>query len=605
MTLLWSPPDDVRETTEIGRYLTWLERERGLRHDDYDAFWRWSVSDLEGFWSSIWEFFGVRAHAPYEQVIDEVRMPGARWFAGARLNYAEHLLGTDDDLDDDGRRRALADAGAARADLRRPARGGGARSRRPAAPGRRPRRPRRRLPPEHPRDADRVRRDREPGGDVGVVRARVRRPQRHRPLRADRAEGAARRVRLRLPRQARRPARAGGGDQGRAAEPRARGPRPYGPDSAARGDRLGRAARRGRAAGVRLRRVRPPAVRAVLLGHHGAAEGDRPRSRRHAARAPQDAVARLGPGAGRAPAVVHDDGLDDVERARLGAAHARVDRDDRRRPGVAGPVVPVGARAGDAADADGGQPRVPDGLPQGRASSRGGASTSRASASSAPPARRCPPRAIATSTSSSGARCCCSTAAAAPTSAPGSSPAASSSRSGRARSPAARRAARSQAFDADGEPVVGELGELVITKPMPSMPVRFWNDPGGERYRDAYFAMYPGVWRQGDWVRFTERGSCVITGRSDATLNRGGVRLGTSELYAVVHGHARGRRQPRRPPRGRRGRGGRAAAVRRARRRRPARRRPARADRRRPARRALAAPRARPHRRRARRSPRR
>jgi acetoacetyl-CoA synthase len=91
-----------------------------------------------------------------------------------------------------------------------------------------------------------------------------------------------------------------------------------------------------------------------------------------------------------------------------------------------------------------------------------------------------------------------------------------------------------KAFDADGNEVVGELGELVITKPMPSMPVRFWNDPGDRRYRDSYFGLFPGVWRQGDWVLFTERGSCVITGRSDATLNRGGVRLGTSELYAVV-----------------------------------------------------------------------
>ena len=92
----------------------------------------------------------------------------------------------------------------------------------------------------------------------------------------------------------------------------------------------------------------------------------------------------------------------------------------------------------------------------------------------------------------------------------------------------------SAAFSPEGEPVVGELGELVIRQPMPSMPVSFWNDPGGARYRAAYFDHYPGVWRFGDWIMFTERGSSVITGRSDATLNRGGVRLGTSELYAVV-----------------------------------------------------------------------
>ncbi len=90
------------------------------------------------------------------------------------------------------------------------------------------------------------------------------------------------------------------------------------------------------------------------------------------------------------------------------------------------------------------------------------------------------------------------------------------------------------AFNPDGRPVVGEEGELVITAPMPSMPVGFWNDPDGARYREAYFAIFPGAWRHGDWITVTERGSCIISGRSDATLNRGGVRIGTAEFYAVV-----------------------------------------------------------------------
>jgi acetoacetyl-CoA synthetase len=90
------------------------------------------------------------------------------------------------------------------------------------------------------------------------------------------------------------------------------------------------------------------------------------------------------------------------------------------------------------------------------------------------------------------------------------------------------------AFDFDGNEVVGRLGELVIRQPSPSMPVRLWGDDDGSRYRAAYFDMYPGVWRQGDWVRFSDQGTCVLTGRSDATLNRGGVRMGTSELYTVV-----------------------------------------------------------------------
>jgi acetoacetyl-CoA synthetase len=96
--------------------------------------------------------------------------------------------------------------------------------------------------------------------------------------------------------------------------------------------------------------------------------------------------------------------------------------------------------------------------------------------------------------------------------------------------------ARVEAYDPSGRPVIGELGELVITAPMPSMPVGFWGDADGSRYREAYFNVFPGVWRHGDWITITSRGTCVITGRSDATLNRGGVRLGTSEFYSVVEG---------------------------------------------------------------------
>jgi acetoacetyl-CoA synthetase len=91
-----------------------------------------------------------------------------------------------------------------------------------------------------------------------------------------------------------------------------------------------------------------------------------------------------------------------------------------------------------------------------------------------------------------------------------------------------------QAFDEAGLPLVDEVGELVITQPLPSMPLCFWNDPGGERLREAYFAMYPGVWRHGDWIEITSRGTAIIYGRSDSTINRGGVRMGTSEIYAAV-----------------------------------------------------------------------
>jgi acetoacetyl-CoA synthetase len=93
-----------------------------------------------------------------------------------------------------------------------------------------------------------------------------------------------------------------------------------------------------------------------------------------------------------------------------------------------------------------------------------------------------------------------------------------------------------ESWDPDGRPLVGEVGELVVTEPMPSMPLYFWNDDDGSRYRDAYFAVYPGVWRHGDWIEITERGTAIISGRSDATINRGGIRMGTAEIYGAVMG---------------------------------------------------------------------
>jgi acetoacetyl-CoA synthetase len=91
-----------------------------------------------------------------------------------------------------------------------------------------------------------------------------------------------------------------------------------------------------------------------------------------------------------------------------------------------------------------------------------------------------------------------------------------------------------EAWDEDGNSVIDEVGELVVTEPMPSMPVYFWGDPNGERYRASYFEHYPGVWRHGDWIEITSRGTAVIYGRSDSTINRSGVRMGTSEIYRAV-----------------------------------------------------------------------
>ena len=93
-----------------------------------------------------------------------------------------------------------------------------------------------------------------------------------------------------------------------------------------------------------------------------------------------------------------------------------------------------------------------------------------------------------------------------------------------------------QAFDEQGQPLIDEVGELVITEPMPSMPLFFWNDPGNKRYLESYFTMYPGIWRHGDWIQITPHGSAIIYGRSDSTINRQGIRMGSSELYRVIEG---------------------------------------------------------------------
>jgi acetoacetyl-CoA synthetase len=93
-----------------------------------------------------------------------------------------------------------------------------------------------------------------------------------------------------------------------------------------------------------------------------------------------------------------------------------------------------------------------------------------------------------------------------------------------------------EAWDEEGQPVIDAVGELVVTKPMPSMPVYFWGDPDGSRYRSSYFEMFPGIWRHGDWIEITARGTAVIYGRSDSTINRGGIRMGTSEIYRAVLG---------------------------------------------------------------------
>jgi acetoacetyl-CoA synthetase len=94
--------------------------------------------------------------------------------------------------------------------------------------------------------------------------------------------------------------------------------------------------------------------------------------------------------------------------------------------------------------------------------------------------------------------------------------------------------AKIEAFDEQGQSIIDEVGELMITEPLPSMPLFFWNDINNQRYQESYFSVYPGIWRHGDWIKITPRGSAIIYGRSDSTINRAGIRMGSSEIYRIV-----------------------------------------------------------------------
>jgi acetoacetyl-CoA synthetase len=534
--ILWTPPADARSRFEIGRYLEWLRAERGLDFPDYRELHRWSVTDLEGFWGSLWDFFELRADTPYERVLGSEAMPGAEWFPGARLNYAAHMVGRDEDLD--------VVAVVARSQTRDP------------------------IQLTFGELRDQVARAR-----AGLERLGI---------------GPGDRVVAYLPNVPETLvaflAAASLGAIWATCAPE------FGSRSVL--DRLGQLeptillAVAGYRWGETLvdRREQVAAVRAGLpslrhvvhVPYAGGADDALPDTLSW-----DELLAEPGPlefdpvpfahplyvlfssgTTGLPKPIVHGHGGILVEHCKNLGLCFDVHRGDRLlfftttawmiwnalvsalllRASIVmidgNPLYPDLSFLWRLADETGAtcfglSPAFTmacrkDGLEPGRRLDLSSVRTVVEAGSPLPPEgyewlyEQLGPE-MFLNVGSGGTDVCTGIVSGYPL---------LPVYAGEMAAPCL--GVDAAAFDPDGEPVVGELGELVIRRPMPSMPVGFWNDPDGSRYRAAYFDQYPGVWRHGDWIRFTERGSSAITGRSDATLNRGGVRLGTSELYGVV-----------------------------------------------------------------------
>ena len=534
--VLWAPPADARERSEVGRYLSWLEAERGLAFPGYPELHQWSITDLEGFWGSLWDFFEVKAATPYERVLASDAMPGAVWFPGAELNYAEHALGREEDVD--------TIAVFARSQTREP------------------------FELTFGDLRDQVARAR-----AGLQRLGV---------------GRGDRVVAYLPNIPETlvaflaTASLGGIWATCASE--------FGPRSVL--DRLGQLEPKVllAIAGYRWgdrhldRREQVAAVRAGLpslehvvhVPYAGGPEDVVPGTTAWA-----ELLSETGPLAfdpvpfdhplyvlfssgttGLPKAIVHGHGGILLEHCKNLGLCFDIHRGDRvlwftTTAWMMWNALVSNLVLGASILLIDGNPGYPDLSFQWRLAEETRATfmglspafTMACRKESLDPGRRFDLESIRTvceagsplppegytwlydqlgddlflNVGSGGTDVCSGLVSAYPV---------LPVYAGEITAPCL--GVDAVAFDPDGRPVVGELGELVIRRPMPSMPVGFWNDADGSRYSAAYFEHYPGVWRHGDWVLFTERGSCVITGRSDATLNRGGVRLGTSELYGVV-----------------------------------------------------------------------
>jgi acetoacetyl-CoA synthetase len=527
--VVWEPTEDAREHSILARYMESL----GRSGEDYHDLWHWSVSDLDGFWSSVWDFFEIRAERPYERVLGSRAMPGAEWFPGARLNYAEHMLGRDEDTD--------TVAVLARSQSRDPfdltfgeLRDQVARARAGfqtlgVGPGDRvvaylPNIPEALVaflaaaslgavwatcPPEFgPRSVlDRL-------GQLGPTLLLAVDGYRWGEAWIDRREQVAE-VRAGLP-SLRTVVHVpyGGNDLPNTVpwDELVAEPRPLEFDSVPFDHPLYVLFSSGTTG---LPKAIVHGHGGILLEHlknHGFSWDLRPGSRLmwFTTTAWMMWNALVSALLLRASIVMldGDPGYPDL------SAQWRMIEETRSTNFGLSPAFTMACRK--------------EGLEPGRdfdlsTLRQVGAAGSPLPADSYEWIYDQVGSEVLLNVGSGGTDVCAGIVQGYPL-----LPVYAGEMAGKCLG------IDVAAFDPDGKEVVGELGELVIRQPMPSMPVKFWNDEDGSRYRAAYFDFYPGVWRHGDWIMFTERGTSVITGRSDATLNRGGVRLGTSDFYSVV-----------------------------------------------------------------------
>ncbi len=536
--VLWSPPADVRERTRIGAYLAWLEAERGLAFPDYSAILRWSVDDLGGFWQSVWDHFAVESATDPGPALATSEMPGARWFPDARLNWAEHCLRLTGRPDDE-----------------------------PVVVARSQTRDRVTLTPRQLRDeVARVR--------LGLRRLGIGRGDRvaaYLPNVPEAAIGLLATSSLGAIWSSCAPEFGTRSvvDRWSQIEPKVL----LTIDGYRYGDR-----NVDRTAEVAAIRSALPSLTATVQLRYlaggepldGAISWDELRADAGELafeRVPFDHplfVLYSSGTTGLPKPIVHGHGGILLEHLKIHALHHDLGPADRffwfsTTGWMMWNYLVSGLLVDSAIVLYDGSPGHPDLDALWRLAAEEGVTYFGTSAPYLMACRkeRLRPGDVVDLSSIRGIG---STGAPLPAEgfryvydAIGSALQLQSVSGGSdvctafvGASPLVpvwegeiscrHLACAVEAFAPDGRPVIGEQGELVLTRPMPSMPVSFWNDPTGERYREAYFGHWPGVWQHGDWITFSERGSCIISGRSDATLNRGGVRIGTAEFYAVVEG---------------------------------------------------------------------